>query len=83
METISISKLKAHLSSELKKVRAGNVITVLDHNHPVAKIVPVDSEKNQLEIIEATKKFEVKKYPPLLKKGSVMRALEEDRADRW
>lgn len=83
METISVSKLKAHLSAELKKVKAGATITILDHNHPVAKIVPVEPELEPLEMIEATRKFECRTFPPILEKGSIMKTLEEERADRW
>ncbi|MCF7949958.1 MAG: type II toxin-antitoxin system Phd/YefM family antitoxin [Spirochaetia bacterium] len=36
MKTISVSKLKAHLSAELKEVKKGSRIIVLDHRHPVA-----------------------------------------------
>jgi len=42
MEAISISKFKTHLSSELKKVRNGTGIVVLDHNYPVAELIPVE-----------------------------------------
>jgi prevent-host-death family protein len=46
METISVSNLKAHLSGELKKVRSGARIVVLDHNHPVAELVPLSGEED-------------------------------------
>ncbi len=42
METISISNLKAHLSTELKKVQKGTRIMVLDHKHPVAELIPAE-----------------------------------------
>jgi len=34
MKTISVSDLKTHLSAELKKVKAGETVVVLDHRHP-------------------------------------------------
>ncbi len=52
MKTISVSQLKAHLSSELKLVQEGVEVVVLDHRHPVAKIVPFDAAS--LYIREAT-----------------------------
>ena len=82
METISVSKLKAHLSAELKKVRAGATITVTDHNHPVAKIVPVEPELEPLEMIEATGKFVYEPLEPLIE-GDILKSLEEERSDRW
>jgi antitoxin (DNA-binding transcriptional repressor) of toxin-antitoxin stability system len=43
METISISELKARLSSELRKVRAGIELVVLDRDKPVAMLVPYEA----------------------------------------
>lgn len=40
METISISKLKAHLSDALKKVGKGTEYVVMDRSHPVARLIP-------------------------------------------
>lgn len=44
MKTISVSKLKAHLSAELKEVRKGTRIIVLEHRHPVAILGPYEEE---------------------------------------
>ncbi len=52
METISISSLKAHLSSELKKVQNGMRITVLDHKRPVAELIPTEKEELFLSVAE-------------------------------
>lgn len=81
METISISKLKAHLSAEIKKVRQGATLIVMDHNHPVAQIMPV-TEDEALFVKEAEKKFDYKKLPPLMDKSELEKILEEDRADK-
>ena len=40
MKTISISKLKAHLSAEIAKVRNGQELIVTDHDMPVAIVKP-------------------------------------------
>jgi antitoxin (DNA-binding transcriptional repressor) of toxin-antitoxin stability system len=40
MKTISISALKTHLSAELKKVRSGESLVVMDRKTPVALIEP-------------------------------------------
>jgi antitoxin (DNA-binding transcriptional repressor) of toxin-antitoxin stability system len=43
-ETISVSRLKAQLNAELKRVQAGQVLTAVDHRHPIATIVPLETE---------------------------------------
>lgn len=40
VKTISISKLKAHLSAELKGVQAGESLLVMDRDTPVAVLSP-------------------------------------------
>jgi antitoxin (DNA-binding transcriptional repressor) of toxin-antitoxin stability system len=40
MRTINISSLKAHLSAELKKVRRGGRLVVMDRDTPIAELVP-------------------------------------------
>ncbi|MBE7437425.1 MAG: type II toxin-antitoxin system Phd/YefM family antitoxin [Spirochaetales bacterium] len=41
MRTISVSKLKAHLSQELRLAEQGEQIVVTDREHPIARIGPV------------------------------------------
>jgi prevent-host-death family protein len=41
MKQVRIAELKSHLSKYLRAVRAGQTITVLDRETPVARIVPV------------------------------------------
>ena len=41
MRTVAIAKLKATLSAELKRVQAGETVTVLDRRTPVALLVPI------------------------------------------
>lgn len=81
METISVSKLKAHLSGELKKVQRGATLIVLDHNHPVAELVPA-SNREALFVREAQQAYKYEKLPPLVS-GDLMKTLEEERSDRW
>ena len=80
METISVSNLKAHLSAELKKVKAGNPIVVLDHRHPVAMVVPYEEEP--LFLREASRDYRFTSLPPLTGRDP-MDELEEERAERW
>ena len=41
MHTITIARLKATLSAELRRVREGESITVLDRTTPVALLSPI------------------------------------------
>jgi prevent-host-death family protein len=43
MKTVKIAQLKSRLSQHLREVRAGETLTVLDRNTPIARIVPIDS----------------------------------------
>ena len=40
-DTVGIRELKQQASAVLKRVRAGEVIDVTDHGHPIARIVPL------------------------------------------
>jgi prevent-host-death family protein len=39
---VKIADLRSRLSQHLLKVRAGQVLTILDRNTPVAQLVPID-----------------------------------------
>lgn len=43
MRTVKIAQLKSRLSAHLRQVRAGESLTVLDRDTPIARIVPIDS----------------------------------------
>ena len=90
MRTISIADLKAHLSAELKKVQAGDPVTVLDHKRPVAVLGPVEAGAPGLTVVrQATKKREFRNWEPLADSGyrgsweDLQRSLDEERADRF
>lgn len=80
MKTISISKLKAHLSTELKEVKKGSCIVVLDHKHPVAILGPYKEEP--LFVREAQQPYSYKELAPLTTIDPLDK-MEEERADRW
>ena len=42
MRTVKIAELKARLSEHLRYVRRGHVLTVLDRDTPVARVVPME-----------------------------------------
>jgi len=80
METISVSKLKTPLSAELKRVRSGITLTVLDHRHPVARLTPVAEEG--FFVSDSGEKYEYRELDPLVK-ANTDRLLEEERRDSW
>jgi prevent-host-death family protein len=43
MKQVRIAELKARLSEHLRYVRRGHVLTVLDRETPVARLVPVEA----------------------------------------
>jgi prevent-host-death family protein len=43
MKDVKIAELKSRLSQHLRDVRAGEIVTVLDRNTPIARIVPIDA----------------------------------------
>lgn len=80
MKTISVSALKAHLSAELRKVKAGEQIIVLEHRRPVALLQPYEKERVIVREPRGT-------YAPVrmtaLTSVDPERALESERAERW
>ncbi len=80
METISVSKLKTHLSAELRRIESGLVLTVVDHKRPVATLSPIREEN--VFAREATCRYEYSSLTPLID-ADVMRFLEEERKDSW
>ena len=40
MKTTNISRFKAHLSEDLRAVRAGEHIVIMDRDIPVAEVIP-------------------------------------------
>ncbi len=44
MEKVGVRKFKNHLGRYLKKVKAGTIVTITDHNKPVARLVPLSSQ---------------------------------------
>lgn len=80
MKTISVSQFKAHLSAELKSVNAGQPILVLEHNRPVAQVLPYSAE-TQAGVSFPVRSFGFTNYSPLLGIDSLS-PLFEDRGRR-
>ena len=48
MKTAAVSQLKATLSKYLDRVKAGEEVLVTDRGKPIARIVPLSSERQQV-----------------------------------
>jgi prevent-host-death family protein len=83
MRAIRIAELKAKLSEHLRSVRRGNVLTVLDRETPVARIVPYASDGSTLVVRRpalGSAPLSRIRFPPRLKSGQdVVALLLEDR----
>ena len=80
MSTVAIAELKAHLSAEIKKVRAGESIVILDHRLPVARIVPLSPGLSLSR--KATRAPSWVAYEPLMQTDPAA-ALEAERENSW
>lgn len=80
MTSVAIAELKAHLSAELKKVKAGESILVLEHRRPVARIVPVPESLTAIRKAKRAPSWLA--YEPLMN-ADPLDALAAERADAW
>ena len=53
MKTVNVAKLKSDLSHYLKIARSGEEVIVTSHDHPVAKLVPLEERVGKLTAIAA------------------------------
>lgn len=44
MQTITISKLKTHLSAEIKKLKKNGGVEIVQRDVPVARLVPIEAK---------------------------------------
>ena len=79
-KTIGIADLKAHLSAEIKRVRSGGSITILDHKKPVAKLTGLEFGVKYAR--RAKRPFVWKELPPLIE-GDINEIIDAERADSW
>ena len=80
MRGITIAKLKASLSAELRRVRAGEPVTVLDRTMPVALLVPVPDAVRVVRAAEAP--YAYRKLQPLTARDPLP-YLDEERREAW
>jgi prevent-host-death family protein len=95
MERVSVSRLKDQLSAYLKKVRAGQTVTVTDRNRPVAQLIPIPHQKSENERVarlvaqgilrlpkgQALDMQEFLKRRPVIENAGVLEALLEERRE--
>lgn len=82
MRGITIARLKATLSAELRRVRAGEPVTVLDRTTPVALLVPVPVA-DAVRVVRAAKTPYVYRNLPPLTARDPLQHLDEERAEAW
>jgi prevent-host-death family protein len=86
MKRVRIADLKAHLSEHLRTVRQGEVITILDRETPIARIVPHQKDESSLVIRNKRQGATLRsvRMPPPLRTDTdiVDLLLEERRAER-
>ena len=80
MRGITIAKLKATLSAELRRVRAGEPVTVLDRTTPVALLVPVPDAVRVVRAAEAP--YAYRKLQPLTARDPLP-YLDEEHREAW
>lgn len=85
MKTAKVAELKAKLSAYLSEVRGGGTVVVYDRNTPIARLVPIHEETDDLIVIEASAPpstlKKLKGVSPR-KRVDVDRMLRESRGDR-
>ena len=76
---VRIADLKARLSAYLRRVRAGESLTVLDRDTPIARIVPLPSESRLSVRASRGRLHEVRLPPALTLDRDVVEILLEER----
>lgn len=83
MNGVRIAELKSRLSEHLRKVRAGESLTVLDRDTPIARIVPWQKGGNSLRLrppLWRAPRLHRVPLPPALKVGGdIVRLLLDER----
>jgi antitoxin (DNA-binding transcriptional repressor) of toxin-antitoxin stability system len=85
MKTVNIGQLKSRLSHHLRQVRAGETVTILDRDKPIARIVPIGAGGDIVitKPARSAPSFASISFPKLPKiKVDVVKMLLEDRRRR-
>lgn len=83
---VKSSEFKAKMAAHLRQVKKGHELVLLDRDTPIAKVIPLQNNKEKLKIIPPQEKTGLKniKIPKLKKKPTidVVKMLQEDRQDK-
>ena len=79
MRSITIARLKATLSAELKRVRKGESVTILDRATPIAVLAPVPEAVRVVQA--AARPYAYRRLSPLTTHDPI-RHLDEERGER-
>lgn len=85
MKQTNVSGLKARLSEYLAAVRNGETVVVHDRRTPIARLVPVGENAEDLSVVEPSRPLAsgAKIKPPQLRRRTdVVRLLRESRDQR-
>ena len=80
MRSVTIAKLKATLSAELRRVREGESVTVLDRTTPVAVLAPVPEAVRVVQA--AARPYAYRRLSPLTSRDP-LQYLDDERGERW
>ena len=80
MRSVTIARLKATLSAELRRVRAGEQVTVLDRTTPVALLAPVPQAVRVVRAAQAP--YACRTLTPLMARDPLP-YLDEERGEAW
>jgi antitoxin (DNA-binding transcriptional repressor) of toxin-antitoxin stability system len=81
MKTATISDFKAHISENLRAVKAGEHILILDRATAIAEVIPV-TQKPRPTDLQARKKFSIPEPPVLRIKSDANDLLALERGER-
>ena len=81
MKTSTVSDFKAHISENLRAVRAGQHILIMDRSTAIAEVSPVAPRPRPTELQPRTK-FRIPEAPVLNVKSSANELLALERGDR-
>ena len=82
MQTITVSQLKTHLSSEIKKLKKSGGIEIVQRDVPVARLLPIDESNGLRYHSQARAKFRFIKPVVELTSDPVDILLEDRRKER-
>ena len=79
VRSVRVAELKARLSAYLRRVRAGETITVLDRDTPIARLVPLSSQAPLTVRPSRGRLHDVRLPRPLVLETDVVELLLEER----